>query len=263
MDKILVFCAKNKNFVYLCDYKDSTMVIRDKVREKINSLPEGVIVTASDFDVSREYRATLIKALNQFEEAGILKRVSKGRYYKPRMSRFGELPPSEREIVKDYLEKDGKTIGYITGTRAFAGLALTTQISSTIMVGTNVSRRPVTRGQYQIVFLLQPNPIVEGDIPLLIILDALRLIKEIPATTPDVAISQIIEWIKGLSDSERDRLFELGKAYRPYVIAQIGAIYEYLGFATGDLIEMLNPVTQYKIGISERTLPTTKKWNIV
>ena len=75
-----------------------------------------------------------VKALNQFEYAGVIKRVSKGRYYKHRTSRFGELLPPEKEIVRDFLEKDGNTIGYITGTRAFASLALTTQILSLIHI---------------------------------------------------------------------------------------------------------------------------------
>ena len=171
------------------------MVIRDKVRQEIDRMPEGVVVSASDFDIPRQYRAAIIKALNQFEYAGIIKRISKGRYYKPRTSRFGELLPPEKEIVRDFLEKDGNTIGYITGTRAFASLALTTQISSVIMVGTNVSRRPLSRGQYRITFLLQPNRIVKDDIPLLVILDALRLIKEIPGSTTDDAIAQMTVWI--------------------------------------------------------------------
>ena len=58
------------------------MVIRDKIRQAIDSMPPGVVVSASDFDVPRNYRATLVKALNQFEEAGLLRRISKGRYYK-------------------------------------------------------------------------------------------------------------------------------------------------------------------------------------
>ncbi|MCD8203227.1 MAG: DUF6088 family protein [Prevotella sp.] len=239
------------------------MIIRDIVKREIGCLPEGVVVSASDFDVPRQYRATLIKALNQFEYAGEIKRISKGRYYKPRKSIFGELFPSEKEIVKDFLEKDGNTIGYITGTRAFASLALTTQVSSVIMVGTNVSRRPLSRGQYKITFLLQPNRINNKDIPLLILLDALRLIKEIPGTTPDETIKQIIIWIKELSDTDKTRLLRLCRAYKPYVRAQLGAIFDYLGFPTYDYIETLNPLSRYKLGISSTVLPTTKNWNIV
>lgn len=239
------------------------MIIRDKVKQEIDRLPEGVVVSASDFDVPRQYRATLVKALNQFEYAGVIKRISKGRYYKPRASRFGELLPPEKEIVRDFLEKDGNIIGYITGTRAFAGLALTTQISSVIMIGTNVSRRPLTRGQYKITFLLQPNRIVKEDIPLFVILDALRLIKEIPGSMPDEAIKQMIVWMKELSDMEKEQLLKLCKAYKPYVRAQLGAIFEFLNIPIGDLMETLNPVSRYKLGISASVLPTVKNWNII
>ncbi|MCD7710444.1 MAG: DUF6088 family protein [Porphyromonadaceae bacterium] len=239
------------------------MVIREDIKRKISALSEGLVVSASDFDIPRRYRATLVKALNQFEYAGVLKRVSKGRYYKPQKSYFGEQFPSEREIVKDFLEKGNKVVGYITGTRAFSSLALTTQVSSTIMVGTNVSRRPVNRGQYRIVFLLQPNLIVKEDIPLFILLDALRLIKKIPATTPGETILQIMAWVKELSDADRNRLIELGKAYKPYVKAQLGAIFEYLGYPFYDLQEMLNPVSHYRLGITSAVLPTSSHWNII
>lgn len=239
------------------------MVIRDQFRQAIDALQEGVVVTASDFDVPRQYRSTLIKALNQYAENGILKRVSKGRYYKPRKSRFGELLPSEKEVVKDFLERDGSAVGYITGTRAFAGLGLTTQLSSTIMIGSNVSRRPLKRGQYKIVFLLQPNLIIQEDIPLLVILDALRLIKDIPATTPNENILQISAWIKKLASKDKKRLIELGRSYKPYVRAQLGAIFENLGLPTTSLQEGLNPVTYYKIGINPSALPTVSKWNIL
>ena len=50
------------------------MVIRDKVKQEIDRMPEGVVVSASDFDIPRQYRATLIKALNQFEYAGIMEK---------------------------------------------------------------------------------------------------------------------------------------------------------------------------------------------
>lgn len=239
------------------------MIIRKQIERQISMFPDGMVFTAADFDVPRQYRGAVIKALNQFEYAGKLKRVSKGRYYKPHQTIFGELLPPEKEIVKDFLENDGKVIGYITGARAFASLALTTQISSKILIGTNVSRRPLVRGQYNISFLLQPNPIVEEDIHLLIILDALRLIKDIPATTPDEVIGQVAAWIERLSAEDKNRLMELAMAYKPYVRAQTGAILENLGIKSARLLESLNPVSRYKLKISESTLPTSSNWNIV
>ncbi len=239
------------------------MIIRDKVRQDIDLLPEGTVVGPADFDIPLRYRATLVKALNQYESAGILKRLSKGRYYKPRKSRFGELPPSESEIIREFLERKGDVIGYITGTRAFARLALTTQISSAILIGSNIPRRPVVRGQYKISFLYQPNPIGKDDVPLLVILDALRLIKEIPGATPDEAIRQTAVWINLLSAVEQKQLLDLSKAYQPYVRAQVGAIYDFLEVPTSDLQNTINPGSRYRLGITSSALPTARNWNIL
>jgi transposase len=52
------------------------------------------------------------------------------------------------------LEKNGKIIGYITGVSAFASMGFTTQIASSIMIGTNRYRRPLSRGGYDISLLL-------------------------------------------------------------------------------------------------------------
>jgi hypothetical protein len=38
--------------------------------------------------------------------------LSKGRFYKSQISKFGELAPDTYQTVKDLIEKDGKLIGY-------------------------------------------------------------------------------------------------------------------------------------------------------
>ena len=68
---------------------------------------------------------SLIVALNRLVAAGTLKRLAKGKYYKPKQSILGELPPETFQKVKEYLIKDNQVIGYITGTNAFAYLGLT------------------------------------------------------------------------------------------------------------------------------------------
>lgn len=75
-------------------------------------------------------------------------------------------------------------------------------------------------------FLLQENIITSSNIPLLRILDALRLIKEIPATSPDECVTNICKAIEVLSQEEKQELAELSLAYTPYVRALLGAIYE-------------------------------------
>ena len=242
------------------------MLIADKIKEVVRNTPEGVILTIADFGIDPEYQQALVMSLSRMVRNGELEKVSKGKYYKPRNSIFGTLGPSQNEIAKDFLVKGGKTIGYITGTSAFSAMGLTTQITSSLLIGTSKYRRPVKRGRTVISFLVQSNPVTEENIPLLRILDAIKLIREIPATTPDEAVSQIGRIIGGLSPSEQKNLVSLSIGYTPYVRAILGAILEH-NAADADIIsrvrKSLNGTTNYKQPISESVLPTKRNWNII
>lgn len=67
-----------------------------------------------------------------------------------------------------------------------------------------------------------------------------------------------VTWRDGKSQACR-----LGKAYKPYVRAQLGAIMEHLGTPYDELLETLNPVSSYKIGITPSVLPIVRNWNIL
>lgn len=238
------------------------MIIAGKIKQRIDTFPLGKVFTIADFDVERNYCGALVKSLNRMANQGLLLRLSKGKYYKPQQSVFGTLPPSETEVVKDFLERDGKTIGYITGTVAFASMGLTTQISSNIVIGTNKYRRPLARGQYQISFLLQPNPINKKDIELYRLLDALKLIRQIPASAPDAIVQLIGKRIAFLDTALQKRLLKLVEKYAPFVRALLGAIMEQVDIEADSLKSSLNGVTTYNIGISPKALPTITNWNI-
>lgn len=239
------------------------MIIARQVKQKIETIPEGVVLGIKDFQVETQYEPTLVKVLNRLVKQGDLERLSKGKYYKPKRTMFGLLKPSASEIAKDLLERNGEIIGYITGTTAFAGMGLTTQIASSIVIGTNKYRRPIKRGEYTIRFLVQDNQITEKNIPLLRILDAIRLIREIPATTPDESIAVLQKTMSCLPKKEQDELVSLSKNYTPYVRALLGAILESIGADVNDLRNTLNGVTTYKLPISIQSLPTKNNWNIV
>ena len=242
---------------------NSIMVITKQVRETLEAMPPGKVLTIADFNVPPEYQPALVKALSRLVAEGSLLKIAKGRYYKPKQTVFGTLKPPVAEVVKDLLERNGKPIGYMTGTAAFAQLGLTTQITSAIMIGTNKYRRPMKRGEYSVSFLVQPNAITRENIPLLLILDALKLLREIPATSPDDCVRGITRLITPIPESERERLTELAENYPPYVRALLGAILDSLGTDTSQLRATLNGVTTYKLPVSIQALPTKLKWNIV
>lgn len=239
------------------------MVIARRIKEKLSSTPAGVVLTIKDFGVEMRYQPALAKALSRLVLQGELQKIAKGKYYVPKKTVFGTLKPSDSEIVKDFLEQNGKIVGYITGTAAFASMGLTTQISSSILVGVNKYRRPIIRNRVKVSFLLQRNTITSGNIPLLRILDSLRLIREIPAASPDECLMNISKAIEVLSRNEKQELAELSLEYTPYVRALLGAIYENLGIETDIVSGSLNGVTSYKLPISEKVLPNKRNWNII
>lgn len=239
------------------------MIIGEDIKKQISSTPDGVILTIGDFNVDMRYQGALVKALNRLVDQGTLQRLSKGKYYKPRKTIFGTLKPTPEEITKDFLEKNGKLVGYITGNRAFALMGLTTQITSSLLIGTNRYRHPLTRGDYTISFLQQHNPITEENIPLLRILDALKFIKDIPASSPDIIVTQLGSTINALSNAELKRLTELSENYTAYVRAILGAIMEQNNLNAELLKKGLNGTTNYKLPISEQALPNKKNWNII
>jgi len=239
------------------------MVIAEQIKEKLRSFPDGMVLTIKDFHVGVEYEAALVKALSRLVAKGDLQKISKGKYYKPRKTIFGVLKPESTEIAKDFLENDGKLIGYITGTAAFASMGLTTQITSSIVIGSNKYRRPLKRGEYNISFLLQRNYITKNNISLLRILDAIRLIRKIPATTPNECVKRLGEIIEDLTKQQQKELCVLAEQYTPYVRALLGAMLEQSGIETYSLKSSLSGVSSYKLPISDEILLTKQNWNII
>jgi hypothetical protein len=236
----------------------------DTVKNIIDKFEAGYIFTTDNFYKTVNEAKIVNKTLNHFVTTGYLRKLSKGRFYKPQMSKFGELPPDTYQIVKDLVQKDGKQIGYITGYSAFNDFALTTQVSAILEIGTRKEKKAILRGIYRIRFLRQENTITKENIPLLRLLDCLRFFKNIPDTTPDNACQRLIHLIEKLDEHEILKIKKLSLKYTPQATALLGAILETINSQedTSLLFKKLNPITVYKLGISEKILPTQKKWNI-
>lgn len=241
------------------------MNISKEIRKKIVIFPDDYVFKASDFEMESQNQSAVVKALNRMAATGEISKLSKGKFYKPRKTQFGELKLSAYQIAKDYIERDGKLIGYITGYSAYNALGLTTQISSYIQIGTNKSRRAVKRDKYTISFIMQQNTITKKNIEILRILDAVRFIREIPATTPNEACIRLKEIIKDLNDEQKEMLVKCSLKYTNYVRALCGAILEDIGYDGNSLDRIrksLNGVTNYHLPISESVLPNKQNWRI-
>lgn len=112
-----------------------------KIRNKITRAKFGEVFFVSSFpQYDVEY---VTKLLAQFEEEGIITRLSKGIYVKARQTRFGVLYPSAFEIVKEIAKRDRAKI-IPTGPTAANRLGLSTQVPmNTSFLTTGSSRKLV------------------------------------------------------------------------------------------------------------------------
>ena len=135
------------------------MKTSEKVRIRIDKFEKGFVFTYDDFDIEMNESEALKKYLNRLVESGKIKRLSKGRFYKPKKGIIGNLKPNEYEVVKDLLIDGNKTVGYITGYSIFNSLKLTTQVPNVIQIAVNFDKKGIKRSIYIVKFVRQWNKI--------------------------------------------------------------------------------------------------------
>ncbi|MDR3093183.1 MAG: DUF6088 family protein, partial [Bacteroidales bacterium] len=200
----------------------------DIIRNIIDRFALGFVFTADNFPLPVEKQNSVTKVLNNMVAAGQIRRLSKGRFYKPQTSKFGELPPDTFQIVKDLIEKNGKTTGYLTGYSVFNKFGLTSQVPVVLQIATRKEKKPVIRGNYRINFLIQSNTITKENIPVLQLLDCLRFFKNIPDAMPDEICTRLLVLFKELTLEQLNQSKRLAWRYNPATLALLGAILETL-----------------------------------
>lgn len=241
------------------------MKVSDYIAVTIDRFPKGYVFTYADFVTEVNKKEAVIKALNRLVASGKIEKLSKGKYYKPENTPFGNLQPNQAQVVKDLLEDDGKLVGYLTGYSMYNQLGLTTQVSYTIQIGKKDLRPAFKRERYSISFIKQKNTITKENIPLLQILDAIRYIKKIPDTSVEASCKRFLAILQELSTKDKETLVRLALKYPPATRALLGAVLEELQETQilTPLMKSLNPITKYKLSGAEKALASTEKWNIV
>jgi hypothetical protein len=80
------------------------MKTTEYISNTIDRLPKGYVFTYEDFITEVNKKEAVIKALNRMATSSRITKLSKGRFYKPKITVFGELAPSQYQVVKDMLE---------------------------------------------------------------------------------------------------------------------------------------------------------------
>lgn len=242
----------------------SSISISGKINSLINSTSPGIIFTYSDFNISKEKEVALAKSLSRLSKSGTIVRLSKGKYYKPRKTTFGNLKPDENQIILSLTQNRNKTVGYVTGLNVFNKLGLTTQMSNTIVIAKNNMQQSKEVNGIKVRFIKRDFDFTNIDTSLLQLLDAIKDIKTIPDADINESVKVIVANLKKLTQTKLRELVKLSMDYPPAVRALLGAIIDdfFREISSKSLYQSLNPLSKYKLKVSESILPAKSKWYI-
>jgi predicted transcriptional regulator of viral defense system len=244
---------------YLC-----TMKVAAQIRGKIKSMPEGSPFGYSDLGVDKKDFLSAAKSLERLQKKGAIKRVSKGLFYIPRKTAFGELGPDNNGILERYLFVEGKRVAYETGFSLYNRLGLTTQMAFKIKVATKGKPIKINIGTLHVSSVKSYVDVTEHSQHLLGFLDALKDVKRIPDCSVLQAVRRMSYLINDLKPTEKNELIQYALLYPARVRALLGAILENLdaNIRLDELKNSLNPLTKMKLSIKATDLPAAKNWNI-
>jgi len=122
------------------------MSISKNILAEFESMPENTLINASKlyrekFDNIMSETA-FMQNISRMNKKGKIVRISKGIYCRPKMTKYGNVLPSDKEIAVQYT---GATKGMIVGYYLYNSLNITTQISKTITVFSSISDEQVKR----------------------------------------------------------------------------------------------------------------------
>jgi len=240
------------------------MTLASQIRTRIKKLPEGKSFGYADLGIAKEEYQTAAKALERLQANGIVKKISKGVFYKPEQTVFGELKPDYNEQLRPYLYENGKRIAYETGFSLYNRTGLTTQMAFRIKIASRSKRISINRGALKADAVKSYTEVTEANYELLGFLDAIKDSKRIPDCSVSQAVKVLSGKIKTLNEKQIAELIKYALLYPPRVRALLGAMLENLTIEsnTEKLKQSLNPLSKIKLGLKEKDLPNIKNWNI-
>ncbi len=238
--------------------------VSQKVFRTIEKIPENITFGYEQLPIDRNEIVTAAKAIERLQKRGIIKRLSKGKFYKPKMTIFGERTPGEQELLKSYLYKNGERFAYITGTSLYNQMGLTTQIPSVIHIASRSRRNLSSAGSLKLRSVKSYVEVTEDNYQTLGFLDALKDINQIPDLDMTSVLSIFQKRIKALSPVKQQQMIGIALFYPARVKALLGALLEEINLLPEPnmLQESLNPFTKFALGIDNTILATASNWKI-
>ncbi len=240
------------------------MNIAKEIEKIIGKFNKGNTFTYRDLAIKKEEYPAASKTIERLIKKGIIKRISTGVFYKPKQTIFGEIKPDEEKIITPYLYKSGKRIAYITGLLLYNKMGLTSQIPKEISIASREKRIYISKGNIKATAVKSYVEVTGKNYKLLEILDALKDFKKILDLSKKTAITILTNTILELNNKQVKELIKIALSYPPRVRAFLGALLENIdkNINVTSLEDSLNPLSEYKIGVSKEILSTVEKWDI-
>jgi hypothetical protein len=201
-------------------------------------------------------------ALSRLTKKRRIRRVQKGVYYVPRVTRFGTTNPDPPSVVAAVLTRRGIAWSP-TGHAAYNRMGLTTQVSPTTTFAVSRKVRLASAGPNTKLSVRPAAAVRSASADERAVLDALRDLRWIPDTTPENVIARVSDLFRSNRISF-ERVARFARWEPPRVRAVLGAIGSSI-VADPDILEelkaSLNPMTHFSLGLSNK-LATARKWNI-
>ena len=240
------------------------MTISATVNQTIDKIPPG---KTFGYEVFPQYLNTpyaVIRAVGRRVEKQQLTRMSKGLFYVPMQGLLGEVPVTDEERLRDFLFKQGRRVGYITGAALYNRLGLSTQIPKTIKIASN--RAPQTKdfGTVRIKLIRARAPIAESTLPFLELLDVLRDARQVQGTDVGEVLRFLAQRLADLTPTQSKKTQKLAL---DYYNAGTRALLAVLLTRNQDEIQpslrtSLNPTTRFEVGLDPAEWPEARAWNI-
>lgn len=191
-------------------------------QEPENKLLEASILYQKSFGTVPEM--TYYKTLERMSKQGSLVHLTKGLYYRPKKSRFGTIPISEKEIIGHYTN-NGR--GIVIGYRLYNQKGLTTQISKRVEVLSSV----VTEQKKNIQNICVTNSgidLTQETIPVIETMEILQNYKSIEDIRKSALAAYMREFATEYSDTAAVFVLK-NRKYKKSTIAFLERFLNYLG----------------------------------
>ncbi len=256
--------TKKIDIIIVAYYIHTMNSLTKKITEQSQNMPENTAFGYRELDISARDYQSAAKVLERLQKKGIIKKLSKGRFYRPEMTPFGEIRPDEQQVLKPYLYQNGKRIAYITGSSLYNKLRLTTQVAARLQIASRNKRIFINQGTVHATPVKSYVDVTDDNFQILGRLDAMKDLTHIPDRDEKSIIAIFKNWIEEMDKKERETFVSYALQYPPRVRALLGALLTTLNKKreTKTLKDSLNPMTTFKMGLNDKLLSSASEWNI-